>query len=50
MSLGSPEVDLPSRIVSYGMWRRVTLVRADVSEEYIAPINKMEKSASWEQR
>jgi hypothetical protein len=32
--------------VSYGVWRRVTLVKTDVSEERIASIFRLEKSAS----
>jgi hypothetical protein len=36
------------RVPSSGMWRRVDLVRTDVSEEHVAPIFRLEKSASEE--
>jgi hypothetical protein len=36
------------RMPSYGMWRRVDLVWTDVSEEHIASIFRVEKSASEE--
>jgi ABC-type nitrate/sulfonate/bicarbonate transport system ATPase subunit len=40
--------DVSRRMLSSGMWRRVNLVRTDISEERIASIFRVEKFAREE--